>query len=119
MCNVQGLTGMLRKLCLFALFGFLAVTLAGPVIALLSVILSFALIGFLLWLPLYALFAGREAGWRNCLAKCRAFGERVLRICHGALTRAATTVRGTVGGAEGIARVAGTVAHAAVGVARG
>ena len=52
---------MLRKLCLFALFGFLAVTLAGPVLAVLAIIVSFALIGFLFSLPLYALCAGNRA----------------------------------------------------------
>jgi hypothetical protein len=59
---------MLRKLCLLSLFGFLAITLAGPVLAVLAIIVSFALIGFLFSLPLIALCAGKRAGWKRIQA---------------------------------------------------
>jgi hypothetical protein len=57
-----------RKIGLFALMGFAVVTLGGPIFAILSVFLSFALvvlgfaiIGFLIWAPLRLLLSGREA----------------------------------------------------------
>jgi len=73
---------MLRKLGLFALFGFLAIVLAGPLLGILAVMLTFALIGFLIWLPLYTLFAGNRAGWRHCLGHVRWSWQQAFHLCH-------------------------------------
>jgi hypothetical protein len=73
---------MVRKLGLFALFGFLAIILAGPLLGILAVMLTFALIGFLIWLPLCALFAGNRTGWRHCLAHARWFWHQAHFLCQ-------------------------------------
>jgi hypothetical protein len=73
---------MVRKVALFALFGFLAVTLAGPLLAMLAVIVSFALIGFLIWLLVYAIFAGNRLGWRKCLAHAGAGLKGAYGLCR-------------------------------------
>jgi hypothetical protein len=72
----QTAADVLRKVLFLALFGFLAVMLAGPVLALVSifislilsvvaVVLPFALIGLLLWLPFQALVLGRKIDWHK------------------------------------------------------
>ncbi|MCI0458736.1 MAG: hypothetical protein L0Z62_17395 [Gemmataceae bacterium] len=77
------LAELARKVCAFALFGFLAITLAGPILAVLFTLLTFALIGFLLWLPLHALLRRREGGWREGVQHARCFGQRGLYALGG------------------------------------
>jgi hypothetical protein len=74
-----------RKIGLFALTGFAVVTLGGPIFAILSVLLSFALvllcfalIGFLVWVPLRLLLSGREAA----VTSIRELGVGVGRTLH-------------------------------------
>jgi hypothetical protein len=90
---------VLRKLALFALFGFLAIVLAGPFLAILAVVLSFALVAFLLWVPLYALFADKQAGLRHAQAiwheACRVGRDAMhglLNFCRDLGPRAHATV---------------------------
>jgi hypothetical protein len=54
---------MVRKLGLLTLLGFLIVFLIGPVLTLLGVILPFALVGFLVWLPFRVFIQKREVNW--------------------------------------------------------
>jgi hypothetical protein len=72
----QTAADVIRKLLFLALFGFLAVILAGPVLAILSIlasliisvvaiVLPFALIGLLVWLPFQALVLGRQIHWHK------------------------------------------------------
>jgi hypothetical protein len=96
----------LHKLFMLALFGFLAVILAGPVIGLVSVVLSvlllmlpFAFIGLLLWLPFQALIMGRRIDWGRFGANVRAVagglawaGGGVLRLAGRALGWVGRTV---------------------------
>jgi hypothetical protein len=66
--NLQTPAEVIRKLGLLALMGFGVVVLSGPILALLSVALSFALVllpfvavGLLVWLPFRFLWRGKEA----------------------------------------------------------
>ena len=71
-----GFCQMARKVCMLALFGLLAITLAGPILSLVFVVLSFALIGFLFWLPVHLLLYGRDGAVRDSLNKCAAIVRR-------------------------------------------
>jgi hypothetical protein len=91
-------THFLGKIFSFALLGFLAILLVGPVIAVLSVFLSivlamlsfaiaalgillpFAVLGFLVWAPLHALFSGRPVQWRTLGRMCKGILDIVLSI---------------------------------------
>lgn len=72
MDNLQSPAAVLRKVALLALIGFGAITLSGPLLALLSILLSFgvvlagfALVGFLIWLPFRLLVAGQRVALDN------------------------------------------------------
>jgi hypothetical protein len=93
---------ILRKLCVLAVFGFLAIALAGPILALFSVVLCFALLGFLLWLPFHLLVHGRASNWTPGLEKVRCCarwgGEAAWAACHGVMRvggQMQSTIRGT------------------------
>ncbi len=65
--NLQAPAEVIRKVGLLAMIGFGVVMLSGPILALLSVALSFALVllpfvavGLLVWLPFRYLWRGRE-----------------------------------------------------------
>jgi F0F1-type ATP synthase assembly protein I len=97
-----GLCQIARKVCLLALFGLVAVTLAGPILSLVFVVLTFALIGFLFWLPIHLLIYGKDGAVRDSLEKCQAIARRGLRItaavCHGSMhvgRELHETIRGT------------------------
>ncbi len=93
---------IVRKLCMLALFGLLAVTLAGPILSLVFVVLAFALIGFIFWLPFHLLIYGKDGTMRDGLEKCQGIMRRGLwmtaGIWHGTLRLGRElheTVRGT------------------------
>jgi hypothetical protein len=79
-----------RKVCLLALFGLVALTLAGPILSLVVVILSFALLGLLVWLPIRLLIYGTDGAVRDGVEK----GKAVARLCG---RTAAATWHGTMG----------------------
>ncbi len=80
---------IVRKVFLLALFGLLAITLVGPILSIVLVILSFALIGFLFWLPIRFLIYGREGAlrnsWQNVRAVARRGGYAVGAVWYGTL----------------------------------
>jgi hypothetical protein len=93
---------MARKICLLAVFGLVAITLAGPVLSILLVVLTFALIGFLFWLPIRFLIYGKEGAMRDGLQKGKALarsgGQAVGAVWHGTLRMGRElheTLRGT------------------------
>jgi len=64
---------VLRKLIVLAFFGFIIVMVAWPVLAALGILLGFALIGLLVWVPLRCLGFGRPIEWhkmRDASHKC-------------------------------------------------
>src|SRR5437660_7669120 len=63
--SLQSTADIVRKIALFTVVGFLAVFLIGPVLTLVGVILPFALVGFLIWLPFRLLVQRREIHWRG------------------------------------------------------
>jgi hypothetical protein len=71
---------LLRKISALALFGFLAVVLAGPILSVLFVVLTFALIGFVLWLPVHALLRRKDANWREGVERVRDFTQSGLNL---------------------------------------
>ncbi len=67
-----------RNLLLLAGLGFLVVVFSGPVLAVAGMVLSFALIGFLLWLPMHTLVFGRRAPLRQTLDRSRELSAQAL-----------------------------------------
>ena len=92
----------MRNLLWLALLGFLAVVFSGPVLAVAGVVLSFALIGFLLWLPIHTLVRGRFAMQdRRLCADTRGWGRSVhtiQRMPRARVRNADSTMRAIVAG---------------------
>ena len=61
--SLHSTADVLRKVALLTLVGFLVVLLIGPVLTLLGVILPFALVGLLVWLPFRVFVQGKEINW--------------------------------------------------------
>jgi hypothetical protein len=84
-----GFCQIARKVCLLALFGLVAITLAGPILSLVFVVLTFALIGFLFWLPIHFLIHGKDGAVRGSLEKARAIARHGCRatgaVWHGTM----------------------------------
>jgi hypothetical protein len=76
------LTAILRKLAFLALIGFLVVVLAGPILAMLGVLVSFALIGLLVWMPIRTMLYGKPFEWSQVKAVSRKLGTPVWAGCH-------------------------------------
>jgi len=106
---------VLRKVLFLTMFGFLALILAGPVIAVFSVILSlilsmiavmlpFFLFGLILWLPFQAFVLGQKVEWD----KIGASGKALFGGLAGVFGR---TFRGGVYAVRGVGRGVGAVAR--------
>ncbi len=54
----KGPAYLLRKIAIMALIGFLVMTLGGPALALLGVLLPFIIVGFLVWIVIRAAILG-------------------------------------------------------------
>jgi hypothetical protein len=76
--RLEGAVPILKKAAIITLIGFLAITLAGPVISLVGVLLPFAVVGLLVWIPFRLFVIGREGGWA-------AIRQRTGRALHAAL----------------------------------
>lgn len=79
-----------RRVALLALLGFGVVILAGPILAVLSVLLSFAmvtlsfaLVGFLAWSALQLLLHGRQVAWDNIRGLGQHLGRHLLTLGQG------------------------------------
>ena len=103
MDNKPSFCQIARKVCLLAVFGLVALTLAGPILSLVFVILSFALIGFFFWLPIHLLIYGKDGALRNGLEKCQVVArsgvQMTAAVCHGTMRvgrELHESVRGTV-----------------------
>jgi hypothetical protein len=105
---------VLRKILFLTLFGFLALILAGPVIAVFSVVLSlilsliavllpFFLFGLILWLPFQSLVLGQKVEWNKVGASAKA-------LVGGLLGAFGRTFRGGVYAVRGVGRGVGRVA---------
>ena len=70
-------TAVLRKLALLALIGFLVVVLIGPILAMLGVLVSFAFIGLVVWLPIRTLLYGKPFEWHQVREASRRCGGAV------------------------------------------
>jgi hypothetical protein len=71
---------MVRKVALLTLLGFLAVFLIGPVLTVLGVMLPFALVGLLVWLPFRLFVQRREINWSGLPEKAGQMLRTVLAI---------------------------------------
>jgi hypothetical protein len=121
MGSKPGFCQVARKVCLLALFGLIAITLAGPILSLVFVVLSFALIGFIFWLPIRLLLYGKSGAVRDGLEKGKALAQSGGRAV-GAAWRGTTRLgRGLHLALRGTARLVGAIllealSGAAVGV---
>jgi hypothetical protein len=84
-----GFCQITKKIFLLALFGLVAITVAGPILSLVFVVLTFALIGFLFWLPIHFLIHGKDGAVRSSLEKARAIarhgGRAAGALWHGTM----------------------------------
>jgi hypothetical protein len=71
---------IIRKVALLTLLGFLVVFLIGPVLTVLGVVLPFALVGLLVWLPIRVFVQRREINWSGLPNKAGQFLRTVLAI---------------------------------------
>src|SRR5438132_1040869 len=78
--SLHSTADMIRKVALFTLVGFLAVFLIGPVLTVLGLVLPFALVGFLVWLPFRLLVQKREINWSGLPQKAGQILRTVLSI---------------------------------------
>jgi hypothetical protein len=69
---------LVRNVLLLAVLGFIAVQLAKPLLTVALMVLAFALVGFLLWLPIHSLVFGRQAPVRQGLDQGQALSRRAL-----------------------------------------
>ena len=62
------LLGCVKRLTWFTVAALAIVVLAGPILGIVVTLGVFALIGFLLWLPLHTVFCGPHSSWRSTCA---------------------------------------------------
>src|SRR5689334_21591119 len=61
--SLHSTADIVRKVALLTVVGFLVVFLIGPALTLIGVVLPFALVGFLVWLPFRLLVQKRQINW--------------------------------------------------------
>jgi hypothetical protein len=71
---------IIRKVALLTVVGFLAVFLIGPVLTLVGVVLPFALVGFLVWLPFRLFVQRRQVNWSGLPRKAGQVAGSILSI---------------------------------------
>jgi hypothetical protein len=75
---------LVRNLLLLAALGFVAVQFAKPLLTVTVTVLVFALVGFLLWLPLHTLVFRRRAPLRQSFDQSRELSRQALAgLRHG------------------------------------
>jgi hypothetical protein len=122
--EIQSTGSVFRKIALLVLIGFGVVFLSGPIVAVLSVVLSFAavlgvfaLIGFLVWLPFRMLLVGKDATIANVHEVAAAAGRDFGRFGRGVAQVLAFPVRvltGILGAALQVTWFAGKTAFTTV-----
>jgi hypothetical protein len=73
---------VLRKLTFLSVLGFLAMVLLGPVLAILGVMLSFAVLGLVVWVPIRVLMFGRPLEWDRWGQTGKKYCGAVFRGCN-------------------------------------
>jgi hypothetical protein len=91
--NLHTTAHVFRKMLFLAVMGFAVVVLFGPIVAVLSVVLSFALIGFLVWLPFQVLVLGRTVDWRAVGQRAQMVGQEAGQAARKSLGWLAAPVR--------------------------
>src|SRR5438128_822840 len=61
--KLQGTVPMLRKAAIITLIGFLVITTAGPLLTIAGVLLPFAVVGLLVWMPFKGIMMWKQGGW--------------------------------------------------------
>lgn len=78
--SLHSTVDIVRKVALLTLVGFLVVFLIGPVLTLIGVVLPFALVGLLVWLPFRVLIQKRQINWTGLPEKAGRAVRTVLLI---------------------------------------
>jgi hypothetical protein len=98
---------LFRKLVFLTFLGFAVMVLFGPIVAIASVILPFALVGFLVWIPFQLFALRRPVDWDRIGVRARALGQD-LANCGRGCTRVAAWPARLASGI--VAAVVGTLA---------
>jgi hypothetical protein len=61
--KLQSTVPILRKAAIITLIGFLVITLAGPLLTIAGVLLPFAVVGLLVWIPFKGIMKWKQGGW--------------------------------------------------------
>jgi uncharacterized membrane protein len=78
--SLHSTADMIRKVALFTVMGFLVVFLIGPVLTLVGMVLPFALVGFLVWLPYRLLVQKQQINWSGLPEKAGRVVRTVLTV---------------------------------------
>src|SRR5713226_3279426 len=78
--RLQSTADIVRKVALLTLLGVLVVFLIGPVLTVVGVILPFALVGFLVWLPFRLFVQRKEVNWSGLPVKAGRLVRSVLTL---------------------------------------
>jgi hypothetical protein len=73
---------LVRNFAFLSLVGFLAVVLIGPVLAVLGVMFSFAVIGLVFWIPFRLLILGQPVDWARYRDLSRRYAGPVFSRCR-------------------------------------
>jgi hypothetical protein len=126
--RLQGAGNVVRKIAIITLTGFLIVVLSGPVLTLAGVLLPFALVGLLVWIPVQGFLTWKHGGWDAVAAAGKRTGGYVFAVpmwilsrVFGAVRWVFATVFGTVGFVLGLIFpvVAGAIGGAILGAIGG
>lgn len=78
--SLHSTADIIRKVALFSLVGFLAIFLIGPVLTLLGVLLPFAVVGFLVWLPFRLVVQRKQINWSGLPEKAGQIVRTVITL---------------------------------------
>jgi hypothetical protein len=61
--KLEGAVPIIRKIAIITLVGFLVMVLAGPALTVAGILLPFAVVGLLVWIPFKGFMLWKQGGW--------------------------------------------------------
>ncbi len=91
--HTQRAAGLFRQIVLITVIGFLVVVLAGPVLTVVGVLLPFALVGLLVWIPIRLFMVGRQGGMAAVGSTVGTTARKILAVPGWLITRFGRAVK--------------------------